>query len=181
MFKNIKMFHVVVSVLILISILTSGCTIAKISGRGSIPLLLNQPQEKVKVIKTLEATKSMAFDYTGAFDASEALREFFEETEADAVINVVVVLKTTVKDFFLNMVTLGIANARTFVITGQAVKLTQRGLSLINSPGSELIATGDDPAKLFSILQQQPYQQDCLIIRDQQQKSFFKLVRFASK
>ena len=178
MFEKIRVNQITVLCLIFVALIASGCTVAKISGRGTIPLMLNQPQQKVKVIKTLEAKKSMAFDYTGAFDASEVLNKFYEESEADAVINVVIILKTTVTDFLINMVTLGIANARTFVITGQAVKLSNKSISYINDGGSELIATADNPGELYSILKDQPYPQDCMIIRDLQNKSSFKLIRF---
>lgn len=49
----------------------SGCTIAKISGRGAQPLLLNNPQKKVEVLQRVNVSKMRVFDYTGAFDVSE--------------------------------------------------------------------------------------------------------------
>jgi hypothetical protein len=127
-------------VLVAMAVTAGGCTIAKISGRGSIPLLLNQPSAKVEVVKAIKVSQMRVFDYTESYDASEMLSEVFTETQADAIINVVFTVKTTPGDFFLNILTLGIANAKTIEITGQAVK-TPEGLgSLLQAEEGELLS-----------------------------------------
>jgi len=107
--------------------LLSGCTIAKISGHGPLPLLLNQPTGKVRVIKNINVSKMVVFDYTGSYDVSEIIMDEFEKIDADAIINITIVLKNTVADFFVNLITLGLAQARTVEIQGQAVRIEQMG------------------------------------------------------
>jgi len=119
--------------IVVIAAMLSGCTIAKISGKGSVPLLLNQPQTKVDVIGPVSASKQIMFDYTGSFDASEILGEVFAETNADAIINVVISLKITPKDYLFNLLTLGIANAKTMEITAEAVNLPE-GMATLSLP-----------------------------------------------
>lgn len=115
-----------------------GCTIAKISGRGALPLLLNNPPQKVEVLQNVSVSKMRVFDYTGAFDVSEVLSELMIGSNADALINLNITVKTTVVDFLVNLITLGLANSRTFEVQGQAVKAPQ-GLGYLEIPGSEVI------------------------------------------
>jgi len=56
----------------------------------------------------------IVFDYTSSFDVSEILAKQFEATKADAIVNVVVSLKVDVLSYLLNVVTLGLANAKVF-------------------------------------------------------------------
>ncbi len=107
--------------------LLSSCTIAKISGHGPLPLLLNQPTGKVQVIKNINVSKMVVFDYTGSYDVSEIIMDEFEKIDADAIINITIVLKNTIADFFVNLITLGLAQARTVEIQGQAVRIEQMG------------------------------------------------------
>lgn len=116
----------------------AGCTIAKISGRGAVPLIFNNPQKKVEVVQNVSVSKMRVFDYTGAFDVSEVLSEVMIGSNADAIINLNVTIKTTVVDFLVNLITLGIANSRTFEVQGQAVKAPQ-GLGYLEIPGSEVV------------------------------------------
>jgi len=127
------------------------CTIAKLSGRGVVPILLNNPRAKVEVIKHIRDSKMVVFDYTGAFDASEILSKHFEETKADAIVNVVFVIKTDAGAFFLNLITLGLANARVMEVEGDLIKAPQ-GLGLLNIPGSETIASANTLHELLSKL-----------------------------
>lgn len=113
--------------------LLGGCTIAKISGRGAQPLLLNNPPVKVEVVQNIKVSKMILFDYTGAFDVSEVLSEILIGSNADAIINLNITLKTTVLDFIVNLVTLGLANARTFEVRGQAIKFKEKWGYLNNS------------------------------------------------
>ena len=103
------------------AIVIQGCTMAKISGRGEIPLILNQPQTKVETVQRFEHSKHIAFDYTSAFDVSEVLDDVLIGTEADAIINLTITVKTTFPDFALNLVTLGFAQAKTFQIKGAVI------------------------------------------------------------
>jgi hypothetical protein len=116
----------------------SGCTIAKISGRGAQPLLLNNPPKKVEVIQNIRVSKMRVFDYTGTFDVYEALSDEMIASNADAIINLSITIKSTIADFFVNLITLGLANSRTFEIQGQAVKAPQ-GLSYLEIPGSDVV------------------------------------------
>jgi len=115
-----------------------GCTIAKISGRGAQPLLLNNPPTKVEVIQNISLSKMRVFDYTGSFDVSEVLSEYLIGSNADALINLNVTVKITVLDFLLNLVTLNLAYSRTFELQGQAVR-APNGLGYINIPGTRII------------------------------------------
>ena len=101
----------------------SGCTIAKISGRGSIPLMLNAPPQRVKVIEHFKEDKMLVFDYTSSFDVSNILAKKLQQTEADAITNLVVSVKGTVPSFLINVVTLGIASAKVFSVEGDLVKI----------------------------------------------------------
>lgn len=105
-----------------IGALLSGCTLAKISGRGAVPLMMNNPPFEVDVIERVEETERIVFDQTGAIDASEVIGDKIAESDSDAMINVTLTLKSTPADFFINMLTFGLANSRTFVIEGELVR-----------------------------------------------------------
>ena len=83
------------AVLVLAS-LTLGCTVAKISGRGSVPLMLNTPPERVKVIGHFKVQKMVSYDYTNTFDVSEVLTEKLEQADADAITNLTVTIKSPI-------------------------------------------------------------------------------------
>ncbi len=127
---------------VLISLGLGGCTLAKISGRGTIPILLNNPPAKVTVVKHVETSKTVNFDYTGAFDTSEVLADLLANGHADAITNVTITVKSTGMNFLLNLVTLGIANSKTFQISGDMVK-APRGMGLLDLPGAEVLATAE--------------------------------------
>lgn len=152
------------------------CTIAKLSGRGVVPILLNNPPAKVVVIKHIRDSKMVVFDYTGAFDASEILSKHFEETKADAIVNVTFTIKGDVGSFFLNLITLGLANARVMEIEGDLIKAPQ-GLGLLDIPGSETIAIAETIQELIAkvsdsaLLNSAPQ----MIVRSE---SGFKFVRY---
>jgi hypothetical protein len=116
--------------------LITGCTMAKISGRGTTPLLLNNPAERVELVEHFRVAKRITFDYTGAFDVSEVLTEVMHGKQADAVANLTVSLKSDVGDFFINLFTLGLANSRTLQVEGDLVRRTASGGS--EEAGSEV-------------------------------------------
>lgn len=105
-------------------VLLSACTMAKISGRGSSPLLLNNPTQKVTVLDHFTASKRIVFDYTNAFDVSQVLGdEMRKHPGGDAVTNLSITVKSGMTDFFINVFTLGLAQAKTFEVEGDLVKL----------------------------------------------------------
>lgn len=118
-----------------------GCTVAKISGKGPVPIILNQPQAKVEVIQNLDVSKMRAFDYTGSYDVSEIISENLFGSDADAIINCRVVIKITPGDYLLNLVTLGLAQSRTVHIKGQVVRAPDGLGSLLE--GADVLTMAD--------------------------------------
>lgn len=144
--RAVRTLHAATVIAVLL-FLANGCTIAKISGRGAIPLILNNPPKKVEVIENVKISKMRTFDYTGAFDVSEILSEIMVKSSADAVINLTVTVKQGVPDFFVNLITLGLARATTFEVQGQAVKAPD-GIGDLIMPGARTVAE----AKEFALL-----------------------------
>jgi hypothetical protein len=134
--------------LLMVAAVMGGCTLAKISGKGAIPIMLNQPQVKVEVIQQFKTSKMRAFDYTGAFDVSEVLAEHLIGSNADALMNVTITVKTTALDFLVNLATLGIAQSRTFEVSGQVVRAPQ-GLSATDFPEADVLVTAADLDQLL--------------------------------
>lgn len=108
--------------LALLASLSTGCTLAKISGRGTTPMMLNNPNERVQLVEHFKTSKRIMFDYTGAFDVSEVLSGVMRGREGDAITNLTVTVKSDVGDFFINLFTLGIASSKTFQIEGDLVR-----------------------------------------------------------
>jgi hypothetical protein len=133
-----------------------GCTLAKLSGRGVVPMLLNNPRAKVEVIKQVQDSKMIVFDYTGAFDASEILSKHLADSQADAIVNVTITIKSTVGDFFLNLITLGLANSKTIEVTGDLVRAPQ-GLGSILPSGAEIVAEAEYLEDLAPSILQESY------------------------
>ena len=143
--------HALYSALVLTMVAAAGCTVAKLSGRGVAPILLNNPQARVQLIKPVQASKHIMFDYTAAFDASEILSSVFAETKADAIINVTFTVTTTPVDFLINLLTLGIAAAKTMEISGDAVR-APRGLGSIDSPGARILGESKNLDSLVPLI-----------------------------
>ncbi len=119
-----KKLTVLISMVLLfgLTVMMSSCTIAKISGKGSMPLLLNNPPEKVKVISHFTESKMITFDYTSSFDVYEIIADRLANSDADMAINLTITIKSDVGTFFVNLFTLGLANARTVQVEGDFVK-----------------------------------------------------------
>lgn len=101
----------------------SGCTTLKVLARGNQPIVLNNPSEPYEVLGHFSKAKGVAFDYTGAPDISAMIREGMAPyPNADATINVFITVECSVGDFFFNFFTLGLANAYTLKIEGDAIK-----------------------------------------------------------
>jgi hypothetical protein len=124
----------------------SGCTIAKISGRGAMPLILNNPPAKTDVVEHFRVSKMKVFDYTAAYDVSEIIADKLAGSKADAVINLTIVIKSDVGCFFVNLFTLGLASARTIAIEGDLVN-APKGLSSLMD-GKTILAQVTDSKDL---------------------------------
>ncbi len=102
--------------------LVMGCTYAKLMTAGGKPVILNQPPQQYTVLAHIEKTKQIAFDYTSTPDMASIFRDALNPyPNADAIINVVASIQMTPGDFFLNLFTLGIANAYTMKIEGDVI------------------------------------------------------------
>jgi hypothetical protein len=132
-----------------------GCTLAKIDGKGVLPIMLNNPPTRAQVIKHFEVSKGIMFDYTSAFDASEILAQVFEETKADAIVNVSLKVMQTPGDWCTNSCTLGLANAKHLVVSGDAVK-TPNGLGFLYQPGDVLGKSSDLKTIMDQLCQMSP-------------------------
>ena len=113
--------------ILIITVLACGlfmqsCTIAKISGRGAVPVLLNQPSEQMQLIEHITIKKNSNFDWTSSFDVSEVIAKKVAEQQPDAVINTTVTIKTSVDNFFINLFTLGLAQSRKIVVDADLMK-----------------------------------------------------------
>ena len=100
----------------------TGCTVAKVNSKGSIPVIMNQPAEKVAVIKTFKEKKKRVFDWTRNYELTELTGKVAKETNADALTNVDFKIKHGFSDYLINVFTLGLAQSTTLEITGDAVK-----------------------------------------------------------
>lgn len=108
--------------LLIIILFLSSCTVAKIGGRGAVPIMLNQPSEQMNLSEHIVVKKNSTFDYTKSYDASEILSDVIAEKKPDAVINTTVKIKIGIDNFLFNLFTLGIANSRKIVIECDLMK-----------------------------------------------------------
>ena len=142
--KQRSLLRVLPAVLLLIVLgLTQGCTLAKISGRGAIPIMLNTPQQRVQLVRSVEVKKMRAFDYTASFDVSEVLGDVIAMTDADAIINIAITVRTTPLDWLVNFITLGLANSRTMYVTGDVVRVKEDLVSVTPDDTRTLAQSGD--------------------------------------
>jgi len=105
-----------------LALIIESCTIAKISGKGAVPVLLNQPSENMQLVEHITIKKNSNFDYTSSFDVSELLSKKVAEKRPDAVINTTVTIKSSIDNFFINLFTLGFANSRKISIEADLMK-----------------------------------------------------------
>ena len=135
--------------------LTQGCTLAKISGRGAIPIMLNTPQTKVQLVRSVQVKKMRAFDYTASFDVSEVLGDVIAMTDADAIINVAITIKTTPLDWLVNLITLGLANSRSMYVSGDVVRVKEDLVS-VTPDDTKTLARSDDIGTLLGEALERP-------------------------
>jgi hypothetical protein len=120
MSTKIAQFLFACMVLAMVSV--SGCTVAKISGAGPRPLMMNTPQARFGVVEHFIVQESQSFDWTHTAELDRLVAQILARTQADAVINLRVAVKITAGNFCLNGVTCGFAQAQTFVIEGDAIR-----------------------------------------------------------
>lgn len=112
----------VLFVIAVVAILLSSCTVAKIGGKGAVPVLLNQPSEGMQLIEHIQIAKTIKFDHTGSYDVATILSTEIAKKKPDAVINTTITVKVTVGNYFLNMFTCGFASAKTVEIEADFMK-----------------------------------------------------------
>jgi len=119
-----KMLYCIIFLLLLgLTINLTGCTVCKIIARGNQPIILNTLPEKYVVLGHFSKEKSFYFDYTKAPDLSSFIREATAAyPNTDAVVNVFVEVKSTIGDFFMNLFTIGFANAYTINVEGDVIQ-----------------------------------------------------------
>ena len=114
------------SILILVvfayGLFMQSCTIAKISGKGAVPVLLNQPSEQMQLVEHITIKKNSNFDWTSSFDVSEVISKKVAEKQPDAVINTTVTIKMGIDNYFINLFTLGLAKSRKIVVDADLMK-----------------------------------------------------------
>ena len=121
---NSKLVTLFMSALIIGGTLQS-CTIAKIGGRGAVPLVLNQPTEKMKLFEHVTVKKNTFFDFTNSYEISEVIAEKVVEKQPDAVINTSITIEQGFDNFLINLFTLGLANSKKIVVDADFVRSTK--------------------------------------------------------
>ncbi len=103
---------------LLVVIALNGCTIARIySSSGNDVSLTDSDRPAGEPFKI---EHRITFDYTGAVDIQEVLRERYGSGQKFE--NVTVKLKVKPEDFLINLVTFGFAQSKTFEISGDKVR-----------------------------------------------------------
>lgn len=110
---------------IILLIISNGCTVAIIQGKGRIPTVLNEIRIPYEVVSKLEIEKSECWNYTGLLDISKYVDGEVKKVKGDGVLNLVVSIKSTAGDFFKNLFTLGFAQCQTYYLTGDIIKWRQ--------------------------------------------------------
>ena len=100
----------------------ASCTVAKIGGRGAVPILLNQSSESMQLIEHVKVAKTIAWDYTGSYEVSTVLADEIAKKKPDAVINTSIAIKVTPGNYFYTFFTCGLANAKTVEIEADFMK-----------------------------------------------------------
>jgi hypothetical protein len=92
----------------------NACTIARIYSTSGNEVTLTDSNASAG--EPFKIEHRISFDYTSAIDVQEVLRERFGSGQRFE--NVSVKLKVKPEDFFINLLTLGIAQSKTFEISG---------------------------------------------------------------
>lgn len=102
-----------------------GCTVAKVNTKGSVPIVMNQPDQKTTVIKSFKEKERNVFDWTNSYEMTGITNKVVSATQADALANVEFKIKYRISDYFINVLTLGLARSSTIEVTGDAVKYNE--------------------------------------------------------
>lgn len=96
----------------------AGCTVARIYATSGNDIAMTDSSPAGG--ESFKIEQRYMFDYTGAVDVQELLRERFGSGHKFE--NVSVKIKVDVPDALINLVTFGIAQSKTFEISGDKVK-----------------------------------------------------------
>lgn len=110
------------TLVVLFTVGLSACTYARIYSTSGSTVALTTLQQGAGEQFTL--SKHITFDYTGSVDVQELVRSKYGA--GGTAQNVSIKIQGTVGDFFLNLVTLGIANSKHYVVTGDYVRSPSR-------------------------------------------------------
>lgn len=111
------------AMLAVLALALPSCTIAKIQGSGSKPLVLNQLHASAQT-RPFEASEFQAFDWTHSVNIDDVLRENatgIDDPNVSGAQNVRVEVKIEPLNYLLNLVTLGWAQSQTIVVKGDLV------------------------------------------------------------
>lgn len=101
-----------------IMLAVGGCTYARIyATSGNTVALTTIKQTRAQ---SFTVTERIMFDYTGALDVQELVRKKYGS--GGVVQNVTVKVQQDPADFLLNFITLGIAQSKTFEISGDILR-----------------------------------------------------------
>lgn len=102
---------------LLVMLVAPGCTMARIYATSGNEVSLTETSSVGGESFTIE--HRIVFDYTAAVDIQELLRKRYGSGHEFQ--NVTVKLKIDPVDYLLNLITIGLANSRSFEITGDKV------------------------------------------------------------
>jgi hypothetical protein len=125
-----KKFSFYLVALVVLAAFMQSCTIAKVGGRGAVPLILNQPAQQMELVEHVTIKKNKVFDYTNSFDVSELLAKEIAAKKPDAAINVHVTIKSSIDTYFINLFTFGLANATKVVVEADFMKEKKSATSM---------------------------------------------------
>ena len=113
--SKVRLLPVIVMLVSLCAL--SGCTMARIYATSGNAVSMTQSGNKAG--ESFKIEKRITFDYTSAIDAQELLRERFGSGHEFQ--NVSVKLNADFTDFLINLFTLGLAQSKTFEISGDKI------------------------------------------------------------
>jgi hypothetical protein len=102
--------------------LLTSCTILRVQGNSPKPAAIGALKGDYELVAHFEKDVQVAFDWTMSPDVTAVLNEQLQMTDADAVMNMVIKMKSTPVDFFYNLFTLGLARSYTISVEGDLIK-----------------------------------------------------------
>lgn len=120
---------------------SAGCTLTKVSGSGGVPLVLNNPPGKYKVVGHFKKTTMRVFDYSSAYDVYDVVGDELADSGADALVGIRITVKYGVLDFLVDLITVGLARAIDLQVEGDLVKM--EGSSALDAPPGKPVASAE--------------------------------------